>query len=83
MENNKQQLNDSVKAKLLFSLTDAFLLAKREIIQDLDKMRLETKLQANLGELNQYEIANSIYKIWKRALRGAYANARTNQTNKN
>ena len=76
MENNKQQLNDSVKAKLLFSLTDAFLLAKREIIQDLDKMRLETKLQANLGELNQHEIANAIYKIWKKALRKEYERTR-------
>ena len=65
----KQRINDNLKADILFSLTDAFLLAKKEIINEIDKITLESQKMPSKIEIDKNKLSKNIYRVWHRALR--------------
>ena len=65
----KWKLNDMQKAQLLFSLADAFLYAKKEIVRELDKITIDSeKYPLNL-KVDEDKLSKDILRLWKRAVR--------------
>lgn len=65
----KKGLNDIQKAQLLFSLADAFLYAKKEIVRELDKITIDSeKYPLNL-KVDEDKLSKDILRLWKRAVR--------------
>ena len=69
----KTKLNDTQKANLLFSLTDAFLYAKREIVRELDKMSLDSQKYSSNLKIDNVKLSKDLSKVvlrlWKKAIR--------------
>lgn len=75
----KWKLNDMQKTTILFSLADAFLYAKKEIVRELDKITLDSKKMPLNIKIDEDKLSKDILRVWKRAVReGLYGNQTTN-----